>query len=81
MSVAIEQKIKEILKADVESDIPIGEIGNEVALDSLGINSVNFIKFVVDIETEFDIEFDDNDLNFNNFKNIACLVDYVEARL
>jgi len=50
-------------------------------LKNIGINSITFIKIIVTIETEFGIEFGDEDLDYNEFPNIQSLVNYVEAKI
>ena len=58
-----------------------GKLQPEVELTSLGINSLLFIKLVVAIEDEFDIEFDDDDLDAGKLKTVEDFMDYIEARL
>ena len=48
--------------------------------DINGMNSVEFIKFIVLIETEYDFEFYDDDLKMGNFKDYPDLVHYVQRR-
>ena len=50
-------------------------------LTDLGINSITFVKILIAIENEYDFEFDDDDLNFENFKTVSTLAKYVEDRL
>ena len=49
--------------------------------DGLGLNSVQFIQLVVEIEKEFDIEFADDDLNLSNFGSLNSLIAYIENKL
>jgi acyl carrier protein len=44
----------------------------------LGLNSLLFIKFVVRLEVEFDIDFDDENMSVGNFVTINDIVAYVE---
>jgi|GEM_PF-2514263 len=45
------------------------------------INSVDFIKIVVSIETEFDFEFHEDDLAMGRFTTFGQIAAYVEQRL
>ena len=54
---------------------------NENNLLRLGINSIVFIKLVVEIEKEFDIEFDDEMLDYTQFNSLGMLCAYVEKCL
>ena len=49
-------------------------------VDISGMNSVEFIKFIVLIETEYDFEFYDDDLKMGNFKDYPDLIQYVQRR-
>lgn len=78
MSNEIERKLREIFKNNLDVE---GEIGLEDNLGTIGLNSVSFIKIIVAIEKEFDIEFEDESLNYNVFKNIKELIIYIENKL
>lgn len=73
----IEEKIKEILAENLENKIPAEQINADNDLKDLGINSISFIKIIVGLETEFDIEFDDEDLDASKFATIKDLIEYV----
>lgn len=45
-------------------------ISNSTEIASLGLNSITFIKFIVAIEEKFNIEFDDDDLNVEDYKTV-----------
>lgn len=53
-------------------------VNGSSALASLGLNSLLFIKFVVRLEVEFDIDFDDENMDVRNFTTINDIVAYVE---
>ena len=42
------------------------------------VNSIEFIKIIVGIETNLDIEFEDEYLNIQRFEAVADMVQYVE---
>ena len=50
-------------------------------LKSLDINSMSFIKIVVSVEEEFDIQFDDYELNFELFESLDDLVQLVHKKM
>lgn len=43
----------------------------------LGINSLNFIKVVVAIEDEFDVVFEDNQMNYELFGSVKDIVSLI----
>lgn len=77
----METKLRSIIENNIDLIVPIDDIGTEDDLSVLGINSVSFIKLVVEIEQEFDIEFEDDSLDFNNLKTIKDINDYIEKLL
>ncbi len=80
MNTNVEEKVKKIFTENlVEFDI--GEIDLNQNLIEQGVNSIIFIKVVIAIEKEFGFEFEDKDLNLDNFLNLDKLVDYVAKRI
>ncbi len=47
-------------------------------LNKLGMNSFTFVKMVVALEREFNISFDDADLDYSKFTSLNMLCNYVE---
>ena len=76
----IETKIRAIIEENAEMQKDFSHITSDIDLKNIGINSITFIKIVVSIETEFGIEFEDEDLDYNKFPNIKSLVNYVEDK-
>lgn len=77
---AIEAKVREVVKA--ESDTDLNEIGLRDNLGQYGINSINFIRIIVRLEKEYGIEFSDQQLLDSNRVTIEKLVSYIDqARL
>ena len=44
----------------------------------LGLDSLTYVKFLIDVEDSFHIEFDEWVLQLNAFKKLGDLVEYVE---
>lgn len=53
------------------------DVDGSTELTSLGLTSLLFIKFVVRLEVEFDIDFDDENMDVRNFITINDIVAYV----
>ncbi|MGR6765254.1 acyl carrier protein [Paenibacillus sp. T2-29] len=58
----------------------VADISPSTNLIDLGITSILFIEIIVSIELKFDIEFDDEDLLFDNFIDVNSLFEYVVER-
>lgn len=73
----VEEKVLNIISQHSSKN----EINKDDNFSDLGINSVDFIKIIVGIESEFDFEFYDDDLVINRFKTIQELIDYNVQRI
>ncbi|MCQ1531141.1 amino acid adenylation domain-containing protein [Lutispora saccharofermentans] len=80
-AISIEQKMKQLLTCVVNYNIPIEQISSDEALTTIGIDSINFIKYIVSLEKEFGIEFNDEDLDMNRFVTFKNLILYVKSKL
>lgn len=69
----VKEKVEKIVKAhlDTEADIS-GE-----TLSDLGINSIDALELLIELENEFDIEIPDEDLNADLFSSIEYLSNYI----
>lgn len=76
--VEISRRIVEIIKVNTECS---NEISENSLLCDLEMTSIDFVKIVIEIETEFNIEFEDEKLQFSEFPTIQSLIDYVEKRV
>ncbi|GCE15715.1 acyl carrier protein [Tengunoibacter tsumagoiensis] len=57
------------------------QLNGETNLRELGIDSLLFIKFVVKLEVEFDVDFDDENMNIDAFSTIQDIVNYIERQV
>jgi acyl carrier protein len=74
----IQDRIKDIIVSSVDikinkDDIAAGENG----LNHLGLNSLNMIKMLVEIEKEFDIEIDFDEINPETWYSLDNLSNYI----
>lgn len=63
-----------------EMNISAKDVSVNEKMTDLNINSISYIKMIVAIETEFDIEFDDEFLDLNKFPTVKSLIDYVNEK-
>lgn len=52
-------------------------IGMDDSLASIGIDSLKMVELIVDLEDEFDIIFDDSDLDPSKLLTVSDLIDFV----
>ena len=72
-----EDKIRNILQNSISFTKPMKDIGTNDDLQQMGMNSISFIKAVVQIEDEFDIEFPDERLVISRVHTIRELCNIV----
>lgn len=73
----VTRRVKEILSSHVDAPVNIERVDDDTLLDAIGVNSINFIRAVLEMEGEFDFEFDIDHLGYENFGSIRELVSYV----
>ena len=83
MQNSVEKKIYNIILNNVKKDNLIHNIGVNTKLNDLGMNSLLFIKTLVDLETEFGLEFEDDELTFDGerFQTISSLINYIKEKI
>ena len=70
-------KVKELVSEVLELESSIEEIKEDDMLSTYGLSSFTAIQLIVLIENEYDFEFLDEDLVFENFESVNKLVDYI----
>ena len=74
------KRVKEIVSEVLENSDDIANLKPEDSLLDYGITSVNYIRIIVELEQEYGIEFDDDDLSIETLKTLNDLVDYIIDR-
>lgn len=77
--VNVQEKIKEIIFSVAEEDIDKNVIVEENGLRNVGLNSLNMIKILVEIEKEFDIEIDFDEITPATWYSLDNLSNYVSS--
>ena len=77
----IEKRIRLIIGNYADISVPIDKIGPDDNLIDIGLNSLSYIKLIVLLEKEFDIEFNEYELNIDKYKSINAVVKTVEGYL
>lgn len=77
----VESKVRNILIEVLGKELTLKQVSMTDRFEEIGVNSLNFIKFIVSIESEFEFEFEDDALNVKNYENIMSLVNYVDKRV
>ena len=74
----IEKKVISVFEDILE--LEPGTVKMEETFEEREIDSILFIRLVVQCETEFNIQFEDEMLLITKFPNVGTFVDYVQSR-
>lgn len=77
---SIESQLKQILLSVLDNEQQVENLKPEDHLVKSGINSLVFIKMIVAIEDQFEMEFADTDLNFGVISTFGDLISYIGLR-
>jgi acyl carrier protein len=75
----IQQKAFEVIIANLSEKVS-DNVSLDMDFNSIGLNSITFIKTIVALECEFDFEFDDEMLLITKFPTVKSMVEYVESK-
>ena len=53
----------------------------DVSLSKLGVSSIYYIKMVVGMEDLFNIEFDDEFLDYEKFETLSEILEYIKKKI
>ena len=71
-------------KKIIELFIKFGEVQNNIGLDTkfieLGLESIAFVSIIVEVEDNYEIEFDDENMLICNYQCIGDFVEYVKKK-
>lgn len=81
MSNNTEEIIRKVVSRNCDSNDESNQIGLDENLQDLGVNSSSYIRIVTDIEKEFDIEFDDENLDYKRFATLKDIINFVEENI
>ena len=69
----------EIFKHDLEHDLDTLDFNADIT--ELGINSINFIKILIYIEENLNVQFKDNELSIKIYQNLNYLLDRIKEKV
>lgn len=72
------EKIMQVVREVIEQDV---DIKYDTEFNSVGLDSVSFIRVVVALENKYGIEFQDEYLDYERYNTVADFCKYVERLL
>lgn len=76
-------KLKNIIANELDVNLKCDDINENASLfeEGIGLDSVTIMEFISLIETNFSIQFSDEELDFNQFKNLNTLAGFVADKV
>ncbi len=83
MNLEIINKLKNIVANELDINLKNAEIDESASLfeEGLGLDSVTLMEFISLIETNFSVQFLDEELDFEQFKNLTTLAGVINSKL
>lgn len=78
MGLNISERVASIIQDTLQ--VSRSEFAQTENLIELGMTSLSFVKLIVVLETEFNIEFDDDDFLMDKFEFLDDFVSYVQKK-
>ena len=75
----IKQEAKKVILA-ILPDVSSEDLNEESDIFSLGLDSINAMTLVSNLQDAFEIQLDTNEINFENFQNLATIAEMVEKK-
>lgn len=79
MTEELKQKTKSIV-SDILPNIETEEIEDNIDIFSLGLDSINVMALISNLQEAFDFELETNELNFENFQTVSTIVEMVQKK-
>lgn len=75
----IKQEAKQVV-LEILPDVSSEDLNEESNIFSLGLDSINAMTLVSNLQDAFDIQLETDEINFENFQNLATIVEMVEKK-
>lgn len=74
------KKIRQIIERELGDyiQVPISEIDIHDDLFALGLDSLNIVRLILNVEDEFNTEFDDSHITNENFMSLSSISKLIE---
>lgn len=74
------QEQVQALVLEVLPDVTLEDLQEDVDIFSLGLDSINTMTLISNLQDAFEIELDVSEISFENFQNIATIVEMIEQK-
>lgn len=81
MKDTIELEIRKCLKSHVSTTVDFDALELSESLEEAGVNSIDFIKVIADIEMKFEISFSDDEVDLSQYNTLESFVQFVNSKV
>ncbi|MFF1509646.1 acyl carrier protein [Streptomyces sp. NPDC058326] len=74
-------RLRKVLVDSLELSIGPSEVPDKGLVQTLGLDSINTIEFLIWVESEFGVEIADEDLSIKLIDDLDLLAEYVDSRI
>lgn len=75
----LKQKTRSII-SDILPNIEKEEIADNIDIFSLGLDSINVMSLIYNLQEAFDFTLETHELNFENFQTVSTIVEMVQKK-
>ena len=76
----VKQKIRQIVIANLPQ-VNSNDVSDEIELFSLGLNSLNTVPLVLELEEAFEFEFEIDEISYDNFRTIEDIISLISRKV
>lgn len=75
----LRNSVLELISSHVDIAFDINQVKDDDTLEQLGVNSINFIRVIIELEMIFNVQFDVDYLGTEAFESVFTFVEYVKG--
>lgn len=75
----IKQKTEDVV-LNLLSDISSEELSEDTDIFGLGLDSINAMTLVFNLQDAFDLQFESDEISFENFRTVADIVELIKTK-
>ena len=75
----IKDKVKQLI-LEILPDVSLEELSEDSDIFSMGLDSINAMTLVNNLQSSFDIQLDTSEITFENFQNMRAIAEFVQSK-
>lgn len=79
MTTTIQEQVQALI-LDVIPDVTLEDLQEETDIFNLGLDSINTMTLISNLQETFEIELDINEISFDNFQNVSTIVEMITQK-